>query len=74
MGRLNYLSSYSIYYCVMGVMEAMGISSDELAYKLQLMPEDMESLLTPTRDYSISEIQALLGALHLDIKAEIVAE
>ncbi len=74
MGRLNYLSSYSIYYCVMGVMEAMGISSDELAYKLQLVPEDMESLLTPTRDYSISEIQALLGALHLDIKAEIVAE
>ena len=74
MRRLNYLSSYSIYYCVMGVMEAMGISSDELAYKLQLVPEDMESLLTPTRDYSISEIQALLGALHLDIKAEIVAE
>ncbi len=58
----------------MGVMEAMGISSDELAYKLQLMPEDMESLLTPTRDYSISEIQAILSALHLDIKAEIVPE
>lgn len=74
MGRLNYLSSYSIYYYVMGSMEAMGISVDELACKLQLVPEDLASLLTPTRDYSISEIQALLGALHLDIKAEIVPE
>ena len=74
MGRLNYLSSYSIYYHVIGGMEAMGIGAEELAHKLQVLPEEMSSLLSPTRDYSISEIQALLGALHLDIKAEIVPE
>ena len=55
-------------------MEAMGIGAEELALKLQLVPEDMASLLSPTHDYSISEIQAILSALHLDIKAEIVPD
>ena len=47
---------------------------DELAANLQMTPEELDALLTPTRDYTISEIRHLLGGVYLDIRVDIVPE
>jgi hypothetical protein len=36
--------------------------------------EELNVLLTPTRDYTISEIRNLLDGVYLDIRVEIVPE
>jgi hypothetical protein len=36
--------------------------------------EELDALLTPTRDYTISEIRHLLGGVYLDICVDIVPE
>jgi hypothetical protein len=36
--------------------------------------EELDALLTPTRDYTISEIRHLLGGVYLDIRVDIVPE
>ena len=55
-------------------MKAMGISRDELAANLQMTHEELDALLTPTRDYTISEIRHFLGGVYLDIRVHIVPE
>ena len=55
-------------------MKAMGISRDELAASLQMTLDELDALLTPTRDYTISEIRHLLGGVYLDIRVDIVPE
>ena len=69
---MEYLSSYTIYNEVIDGMKAMGISRDELAANLQMTLEELDVLLTPTRDYTISEIRHLLGGVYLDIRVDIV--
>ena len=71
---MEYLSSYTIYNEVIDGMKAMGISRDELAANLQMTLEELDAILTPTRDYTISEIRHLLGGVYLDIHVDIVPE
>ena len=71
---MEYLSSYTIYNEVIDGMKAMGISRDELAANLQMTLEELDALLTPTRDYMISEIRHLLSGVYLDIQVDIVPE
>ena len=52
----------------------MGISRDELAANLQMTLDELDALLTPTRDYTIYEIRHLLGGVYLDISVDIVPE
>ena len=70
---MEYLSSYTIYNEVIDSMRAMGISNDELAANLQMTPEKLDVLLTPTRNYTISEIRHLLGGVYLDILVDIAS-
>ena len=71
---MEYLSSYTIYNEVIDGMKAMGISRDELAANLEMTSDELDALLTPTHDYTISEIRDLLGGVYLDIRVEIVPE
>lgn len=71
---MHYLSSLIIYNEVIDGMRAMGISKEELAHNLEMTPDELELLLTPTRDYTISEIRFLLSGVYLDIRVEIVPE
>lgn len=71
---MEYLSSYTIYNEVIDGMKAMGISWDELAANLQMTLDELDALLTPTRDYTISEIRHLLCGVYLDIRVDIVPE
>ena len=71
---MQYLSSYTIYNEVIEGMRANGVSMDALALELDMTQDELAALLTPTHDYTISEIKHLLGALYLDIKVEIVPD
>ena len=71
---MEYLSSYTIFNEVIDGMKAMCISRDELAANLQMTLEELDALLTPTRDYTISEIRHLLCGVYLDIRVDIVPE
>ena len=71
---MDYLSSHTIYNEVIDGMRVMGISKEELAHNLEITPDELELLLTPTRDYTISEIRYLLRGVYLDIRVEIVPE
>ena len=71
---MEYLLSYTIYNEVIDGMKAMGISWDELAANLQMTLDELDALLTPTRDYTISEIRHLLCGVYLDIRVDIVPE
>ena len=71
---MQYLSSYTIYNEVIEGMRANGISMDALALELEMTQDELAALLTPTHDYTISEIKDLLGALYLDIRVEIVPD
>ena len=71
---MQYLSSYTIYNEVIEGMRANGVSMDALALDLDMTQDELAALLTPTHDYTISEIQDLLGALYLDIRVEIVPD
>ena len=55
-------------------MDAMGIDMEELAENLHMTLEELEEILTPTHDFTISEIKNLSGGLYLDIKVEVVPE
>ena len=71
---MEYLSSYTIYNEMIDGMDAMGIDMEELAENLHMTQEELEEILTPSRDFTISEIKNLLGALYLDIKVEVVPD
>ena len=71
---MKYLSSDTIYNEVIDGLKAMGISRDELAANLQMTHEELDVLLTPTRDYTISEIRHLLSGVYQDIRVYIVPE
>lgn len=71
---MEYLSSYAIYNEVLDGMEAMGIGMDELAENLHMSLEELNELLSPKRDYTISEIIRLLGGVYLDIRIDIVPD
>lgn len=71
---MEYLSSYAIYNEVLDGMEAMGIGMDELAGNLHMSLEELNELLSPKRDYTISEIIRLLGGVYLDIRIDIVPD
>ena len=71
---MEYLSSFTIYQEVMEGIEAMDITKEEFAENLHMSVEELEEFLTPTRDYTISEIKNLLGALYLDIRVEVVPD
>ena len=71
---MEYLSSYTIYNEVIDGMRTMDISKDELPANLQMTPEELDVLLTPTRDYTISEIRHLLSGVYLDIRVDIVPD
>ena len=71
---MQYLSSHTIYNELIEGMRANGVSMDTLALELYMTHDELAALLTPTHDYTISEIKDLLGALYLDIKVEIVPD
>ena len=71
---MEYLSSFAIYQEVIDGMDAMGITKEEFAENLHMIVDELDEFLTPIRDYTISEIQNLMGALYLDIKIEVVPE
>ena len=71
---MQYLSSHTIYNEVIEGMRANGISMDALALELDMTQNELAAMLTPTHDYTISEIKDLLGALYLDIRVEIVPD
>ena len=71
---MEYLSSFTIYNEVLDGMDSMGIDMEELAENLHMTQEELKEILTPTHDFTISEIKNLLGALYLDIKVEVVPE
>ena len=72
--NMEYLSSFAIYQEVIDGMDAMGITKEEFAENLHMSVEELDEFLTPIRDYTISEIQNLLGALYLDIRVEVVPD
>ena len=55
-------------------MDAMGINKEVFAENLQMSVEELDEFLTPTHDYTISEIKNLLGALYLNIRVEVVPD
>ena len=71
---MEYLSSFTIYQEVIDGMDAMGITKEEFAENLHMSVDELDEFLTPIRDYTISEIQNLLGALYLDIRVEVVPD
>ena len=71
---MQYLSSYTIYNEVIEGMRANGVSMDTLALELDMTQDELAAMLTPTHDFTISEIKDLLGALYLDIRVEIVPD
>lgn len=71
---MKYLSSLTIYEEVIEGMTSMNITKEEFAKNLLMSINELDEFLTPTRDYRISEIQKLLGALYLDIKVEVVPD
>ena len=71
---MKYLSSHTIYHEVVEGMEAMDITPKEFAKILHVSVKELEEFLTPTHDYTISEIGKLLSALYLDIKVDIVPD
>ncbi len=71
---MQYLSSYTIYNEVIEGMRANGVNMDALALELDMTQDELAALLTPTHDYTISEIKNLLGAQYLDIRVEIVPD
>ena len=71
---MQYLSSHTIYNELIEGMRANGVSMDTLALELDMTQEELAALVTPTHDYTISEIKDLLGALYLDIRVEIVPD
>ena len=71
---MDYLSSHIIYNEVIDGMRAMGSTKEELAQNLEMTHDELESMLTLTRDYTISEIRHLLSGVYLDIRVEIVPE
>ena len=71
---MQYLSSYTIYNEVIEGMRANAVSMHTLALELDMTHDELAALLTPTHDYTISEIKHLLVALYLDIKVEIVPD
>lgn len=71
---MEYLSSFTIYNEVIDGMDAMGINKEEFVENLQMSVEELDEFLTPTRDYTISEIKNLLGALYLDIRVEVIPD
>ena len=71
---MHYLSSHTIYNEVIEGMRANGVSMDTLALELDMTQDELAAMLTPTHDYTISEIKDLLGALYLDIKVDIVPD
>lgn len=71
---MEYLSSFAIYQEVIDGMDAMGITKEEFAENLHMSVDELDEFLTPIRDYTISEIQNLMGALYLDVKIEVVPE
>ena len=71
---MEYLSSFTIYQEVIDGMDAMSITKEEFAENLHMSVEELDEFLTPIRDYTISEIQNLLGALYLDIRVEVVPD
>ena len=74
MVAMQYLSSHTIYNELIEGMRANGVSMDTLALELYMTHDELAALLTPTHDYTISEIKDLLGALYLDIRVEIVPD
>ena len=71
---MQYLSSHTIYNELIEGMKANGVSMETLALELDMTQDELAALLTPTHDYTISEIKDLLGALYLDIRVEIVPD
>ena len=71
---MEYLSSFTIYQEVMDGMNSMNITKKELAKSLQMSIKELDEFLTPTRDYTISEIKNLLGVLYLDIRVEVIPD
>ena len=71
---MQYLSSYTIYNEVIEDMRANGVSMHTLALELDMTQDELAALLTPTHDYTISEIRHLLGGVYLDILVDIVPE
>lgn len=71
---MDYLSSHTIYNKIIDGMRAMDISKEELSQNLEMTIDELESMLTTTRDYTISEIRYLLSGVYLDIRVEIVPE
>lgn len=71
---MEYLSSFTIYHEVMDGMNSMNITKKELAKSLQMSIKELDEFLTPTRDYTISEIKNLLGVLYLDIRVEVIPD
>ena len=71
---MQYLSSHTIYNELIEGMKSNGVSMHTLALELDMTQDELAALLTPTHDYTISEIKNLLGALYLDIKVEIVPD
>ena len=71
---MQYLSSYTIYNEVIEGMRANGVSMHTLALELDMTQDELAALLTPTHDYTISEIRYLLGGVYLDIRVDIVPE
>ena len=71
---MEYLSSFTIYQEVMDGMKSMNITKEELAKNLHMSIKELDEFLTPTCDYTISEIKNLLGALYLDIRVEVLPD
>ena len=71
---MQYLSSHTIYNELIEGMKANGVSMHTLALELDMTQDELAAMLTPTHDYTISEIKDLLGALYPDIKVEIVLD
>lgn len=71
---MKYLSSYQIYQVVIDEMESLEMSREEFAQNIGVTLEELEDLLDPMRDYTISEIKLLLDGLYLDIKIDFVPE
>ena len=71
---MEYLSSQNIYNEVLEGMRSMGITREELAENLQMTLEELNTILTPTRVFTISEIMNLLSGVYLDIRIEIIPD
>lgn len=69
---MRYLSNEAIRDEIREGMHSQGIDETELAERLEIPVENLREMLSQGYDYSVEEIQTVLGELDLSLRFEVV--